>query len=109
VDAHAAGLGTPVPADPVAARATGLLAALTADAYATTSSFMALVSRDHPACQASGCPSSPVIGLLCPDAGHVAIPACRQHAIEALRQPANRIVIAYQAGVALAVFSEAHG
>jgi hypothetical protein len=108
VDAHAAGLGTTVPADPIAARAIGLLAALTADAYAATSSFMALVIRDHPACGTSGCPSSPVVGLLCPDIGHVARPACRPHAIEALRQPANRIVIAYQAGVALALVNEAH-
>jgi hypothetical protein len=109
VDAHAVGLGTPTPIESAAARAIGLLAALTADAYAATNSHSSLVIHDNLACGANGCSSSPMVGLLCPDIGHVAVPACRQHAIEALRQPDNRIVTAYQADVALSVFTEAYG
>lgn len=37
------------------------------------------------------------------------MPACREHAVEALEQPATRIVIAYQPDVALSVFADAHG
>jgi hypothetical protein len=38
----------------------------------------------------------------------MAVPACGQHAVEALRRPGNRIIAAYEAGVALSVFTEAH-
>jgi hypothetical protein len=37
------------------------------------------------------------------------VPACREHAVEALGQPATRIVAAYQPDAALSVFAEAHG
>jgi hypothetical protein len=109
VDAHAVALNASPPADPTAALAIGLLAALTADAYATTNTHSSLVIRDDIACGTPDCPSDPIVGLLCPDVGHHPVPACRQHAVEALRQPANRIVTAYQPDVALLVFAEAHG
>lgn len=109
VDAHAVGLRTPTPTEPTAAYAIGLLAALTADAYAATNSHSSLVIRDNLVCGTDGCSSSPIIELLRPDIGDVAVPACRQHAVEALRRPDNRIVTAYHADVALSVFTEAHG
>jgi hypothetical protein len=36
-----------------------------------------------------------------------AVPACHQHAVEAIREQASRIVTAYQPNVALSVFTEA--
>lgn len=108
VDAHAVALNAATPAEPAAAFPIGLLAALTADAYAAMNTHSSLISHDDLACGTPGCPSDPIVGLLGPDAGHQALPQCRQHAIEALRQPANRIVTAYQPDVALPVFAEAH-
>jgi hypothetical protein len=106
VDAHAVALRSPTPAEPAAALAIGLLAALTADAYAATNTHSSLVIRDDIACGTHDCPSDPIVGLLRPDVGWYAVPACHQHAVEALRQPANRIVTAYQPDVALSVFAE---
>ncbi|GAB3907259.1 hypothetical protein GCM10029964_105230 [Kibdelosporangium lantanae] len=98
VDAHAVAMGA---ATPAAAR----LAALTADAYAATNGHSALVGRAAKAC--ASCSATPVVDLLSP--GGEAVPACRRHAVEGLREPANRIVAAYEPGVALAVHAEAHG
>jgi hypothetical protein len=109
VDAHAVALNASTPAEPTAALPIGLLAALTADAYATTNSHSSLINRDAKACRKHDCPSEPIVELLRPDIDHQTVPACRQHAVEALRQPANRIVTAYQPDVALSVFAEAHG
>jgi hypothetical protein len=109
VDAHAVAVGTPTPADPGAAHACGLLAALTADAYAATNSHSALVARENVTCGTDDCPSEPIVDLWRPDAGHRAVPACREHAVDALGQPATRIVAAHQPGAALSVFTEAHG
>jgi hypothetical protein len=108
VDAHAVALGVPTPAQPKAALAIGLLAALTADAYAATNSWRSLITHDDNVCRTDGCVSSAIVELLCPHVGHLPVPACRRHAIEALRQPDNRIVTAYGAEVALSVFMEAH-
>lgn len=107
VDAHAVALRSATPAEPTAALAIGLLAALTADAYAATNTHSSLVTRDA-ACGVLDCPADPVVELIRPDIGHQAVPACHQHAVEALRQAANRIVTAYQPDVALSVFAEAH-
>jgi hypothetical protein len=107
VDAHAVAVGTPPPADPAAARASGRLAALTADAYAATST--ALVPRKGRACLAAGCSAEPVVELWRTDSDDPPRPACCGHAVAALGQPATRIVAAYQPDVALAVFAEAHG
>ena len=114
VDAHAVAVGTPVPADPAntaTARAIGLLAALTADAYAATHGQVFLLARDNSTCGTPNCSAQAILRLLCAGAGASAgfatEPACRQHAVEALRQPANRIAAAYQADVALPVFTEA--
>jgi hypothetical protein len=109
VDAHAVALNASTPADAVAARPIGLLAALTADAYAAMNGHSSLFLRDVMTCGTSECRCAPIVGLLCPDAGDRPVPACRQHAVEALRQPTNRIVTAYQPDAALAVFAEAHG
>ncbi|MBO0879706.1 MAG: hypothetical protein J2P17_04915 [Mycobacterium sp.] len=109
VDAHAVALGTPTPTEPTTVYAIGLLAALTADAYAATNSHSSLIIHDNLVCGTNGCSSSSIVKLLCPDIDHVAVPACRQHAVEALRQTDNRIVTAYQADVALSVFTEAYG
>jgi hypothetical protein len=109
VDAVAVAVGAPTPAEPAAAHASGLLAALTADAYAAMNSHSSLVSREDLACGTDGCPSEPIVELWRPDFGHRAVPACREHAVEALGQPATRIVAAYQPDAALSVFAEAHG
>jgi hypothetical protein len=109
VDAHAVAVGAPTPAEPTAAHASGLLAALTADAYAAMNSHSSLVIREDLACGTDDCPSEPIVELWRPDFGHRAVPACREHAVEALGQPATRIVAAYQPDVALSVFAEAHG
>jgi hypothetical protein len=108
VDAHAVAVGAPTPAEPTAAHARGLLAALTADAYAAMNSHSSLVIREDLTCGTDGCPSEPIVELWRTDFGQRAVPACRDHAIEALGQPATRIVAAYQPDVALTVFAEAH-
>jgi hypothetical protein len=109
VDAHAAAVGAPTPAEPTAAHASGLLAALTADAYATMTSHSSLIIRADLACGTAGCPSEPIVELWRPEFGHRSGPACREHAVVALGDPATRIVAAYQPDVALSVFAEAHG
>ncbi|MBF8186195.1 hypothetical protein ITP53_10635 [Nonomuraea sp. K274] len=109
VAAHAVALRSPTPADPTAVLAIGLLAALTADAYAATNTHASLIIRGDIACGADDCPADPVVELLRPDIAHEAVPACHQHAVDALRQADSRIVAAYQQNVALSVFAEAHG
>lgn len=109
VDAHTVAVGGPPPAEPAAAHASGLLAALTADAYAATNSHAALVDHADRACATDGCPAEPVVELWRSDLGHRAVPACREHAVDALGQPGTRIVAAYQPDAALSVFAEAHG
>jgi hypothetical protein len=108
VDAHAVALNAALPADPAAARSIGLLAALTADAYAATNSHTGLINRETRACGTPDCPESPVLALLRPDVADRTVPACRRHAVAALRQ-AGRIVLALEPDVALSVFAEAHG
>jgi hypothetical protein len=102
-------VGAPTPAEPTAAHAIGLLAALTADAYAAMNSHSSLVIREDFTCGTDDCPSEPIVELWRPDFGHRAVPACREHAVEALGQPATRIVAAHQPDVALSVFAEVHG
>ncbi len=110
VDAAAVTAGAPASADPVAEHAGGLLAALAADAYAAMSSYSSLLSREDLRCGTGGCPREPIVGLWRPGSGHQQpVPACREHAIQALRQSAMRIVAAYQPDVALTVFAQAHG
>ena len=109
VDAAAVAAGEPAPAGPAAAHAYGLLAALTADAYAAMSSHSALLNREDLACRTGSCPREPVVELWRPDFGHRPAPACREHAVQALGQPDIRIVAAYQPDVALSVFAQAHG
>jgi hypothetical protein len=109
VDAVAVAVGNPAPADPAAAHASGLLAALTADAYAAMNSHLSLLSREDLACGTDDCPAEPIVELWRPDFGHRPMPACREHAVQALGQPGIRIVAAYQPDVALSVFAEAHG
>lgn len=109
VDAHAVAVGAPTPAEPTAARASGLLAALIADAYAAMSSHSFLINRADLACGTGGCPSEPIVELWRSDFGHRPVPACGEHAVAALGHPATRIVAAYRPDVALSVFAEAHG
>lgn len=109
VDAAALAVSAPAPADPAAAHALGLLAALTADAYAAMNSHSSLLNREDLACRTHGCPHDPIVELWRPDFGQRPAPACREHAVQALGQPAIRIVAAYQPDVALSVFAQAHG
>jgi hypothetical protein len=109
VDAAAVAAGAPAPADPAAAHTLGLLAALTADAYAAMSSHSSLLSREDLACGTDGCPREPIVELWRPEFGHRPARACREHAVQALEQPAIRLVAAYQPGAALSVFAQAHG
>jgi hypothetical protein len=114
VDAAAVAAAEPAPPGPAAAHAYGLLAALTADAYAAMSSHSSLLNssllnREDRACGTDGCPREPVVELWRPDFGHRPAPACREHAVQALGQPDVRIVAAYQPDVALSVFAQAHG
>ena len=109
VDAHTVAVSDPVPADPAGVRASGLLAALTADAYVAMNSHPLLLARADLACGTGDCRSAPIVELWRPDSGHRPVPACRAHAVEALGQPATRIVAAYQPDVALSVFAEAQG
>jgi hypothetical protein len=96
------------PRPAAAAHACGLLAALTADAYAAMNSHSSLLSREDLACEADGCPREPAVELWRPDFGHRPAPACPEHAAQALGQPAIRIVAAYQPDIALSVFTQAH-
>ena len=109
VDAAAVAAGEPAPDDPAAARAYGLLAALTADAYAATGSHSSLLSREDRACGTGGCAREPVVELWRHDSGSRPVPACREHAVLALGQPGVRIVAAYRPDVALSVFAQASG
>jgi hypothetical protein len=109
VDAAAVAAGAPASADPDAVHAYGLLAALTADAYAAVSSHSSLLSREDLACGTGGCTREPIVELWRPDFGYRPAPACREHAVQALGQPDIRIVAAYQQDVALSVFAQAHG
>lgn len=109
IDAHLMATGTPTPTEPTAALASGLLAALIADAYAVTNSHSVLVNRDDATCSVDNCTAQPIVELWRPDLDHQALPACRGHAVEALEQPATRIVAAYQPDVALTVLAEANG
>jgi hypothetical protein len=107
VDAHAVAVLSPPSAEAVAAPAIGLLAALTADAYAATNTHRSLITPEDIACGVRDCPSDPVVGLLFPNFGFDAVPACHEHAVEAIREQARRIVTAYQPNAALRVFAEA--
>lgn len=107
IDAHTVAVGEPTPADPQAAYARGRLAALTADAYTAVNSE--LVSREKRACSSGSCTARPVVELWRADLGHHPVPACREHATEALGLPDTRIVAAYEPDVALAVFTQARG
>ena len=109
VDAAAVAAGGPAPAGPAADRAYGLLAALTADAYAAVSSRSSLLGHGDLACGTGGCPREPAVELWRPGFGHRPAPACREHAVQALGQPGIRIVAAYRQDVALSVFAQAHG
>ena len=110
VDAAAVAAGAPLSADPAAAHAYGLLAALAADAYAAMNSYSSLLSREGLRCSTDGCPRAPIVELWRPDSGRQRpVPACREHAVQALGQSATRIVAAYQPDVALAIFAQAHG
>jgi hypothetical protein len=84
-----------------------MLAALTADAYAATNSLSSLLPRENRACGTEACPSKPIVDLWRPDLGHQVMPACHEHAVDALEQSATRIVAASQPDVALSVFAEA--
>ena len=99
-----------VDAPAATAHAYGLLAALTADAYAAMNSYSSLLSREDLACGTGGCSREPIVELWRPDSGHRPAPACREHGVQALgQQPAIKIVAAYQPDVALSVFEQAHG
>lgn len=102
-DAHTVAVGEPTPADPEATRARGLLAALTADAYAAMNS--PLVTR----LVCGSCSAISVVDLWGNNLGDHPVPACREHAIEALGRPATRIVAAHQPDLAIAVFAEGQG
>ena len=99
VDAHTVAVGEPTPTDAEAAHARGLLAALTADAAMNSPLVTRLVC--------GSCPAMSVVDLWGTDLGDHPVPACREHAIEALGRPTTRIVAAHQPDVALAVFAEA--
>ncbi|SEP37896.1 hypothetical protein [Amycolatopsis saalfeldensis] len=103
IDAHAIAMNT------ASGHAGGLLAALIADAYAATTSHSALVSHDSRTCAADDCPDEPIVEVWRANVDRQAVPVCRAHAIDALGQPATRIVAAYRPDVALIVFTEANG
>ncbi len=108
VDAHAVAVGAPPSAEAAAEHARGLLAALTADAYAAMNSDAALAIRTGIACGTDGCPSPPIVELWGPELGERPVPVCGGHAVERLGQPGTWLVAAYQPDVALEVFAEAH-
>ena len=66
-----------------------------------------MVMGEKLACGTDDCPTEPIVKLWCPDFGYRVVHACREHAVEVLRQPGTRIVAAYQPDVALLVFAEA--
>jgi hypothetical protein len=73
-------------------------------------SYSSLLSREDLRCGTDRCSREPIVELWRPDSGHQQpVPACREHAIQALRHPAMRIVAAHQPDVALTVFAQAHG
>jgi hypothetical protein len=109
VDAAAVAAVEPAPAGAAAARAYGLLAALTADAYAAMSSYSSLLNREDLACGTGDCRREPIVELWRPDFGHRPARACREHAVQALGRPGVRIVAAYRPDVALSVFAQASG
>lgn len=109
IDAHLIATSAPTPTGSAATAASGLLAALIADAYAATNSHSELLNRDGVACSTDGCTGKPIVELWRPDVDQQARPACREHAVETLGQPATRIVAAYRPDVALSVFAEANG
>jgi hypothetical protein len=100
VDAHAVALNAAPPADPDAARSIGLLAALTADAYATTNGHSSLVTRTTQSCAL--CSAAAIVVLL---VDREQLPFCHEHAISSLRDPHNRIMAAYRPEVALEVMA----
>lgn len=108
IDAHTVALCAPAPTSRAGALAIGLLSALTADAYAATNTHSSVGDRHGATCETPDCASAPVVDVLIFDIGWQAIPACHEHAVEALRHLVNRIVIAYRPDVALLVFTEAH-
>jgi hypothetical protein len=108
VDAHTVAVGVPAPDDPAAAHASGLLAALVADAYAAAGS-MSRITGEDPRCRTRSCTAPAIVELWRPGSGNRPVPACRRHAVQALKRSATRIVGAYDPGTALSVFAEAHG
>ena len=66
VDAAAVAAGAPAPADPVTAHAGGLLAALTADAYAAMSSYSSLLGRENLRCVCGRLPARADRGTMAP-------------------------------------------
>ena len=109
VDAYSVALNAPTPADPADARLLGLLSALTAEAYAATNGHSDLIPRASKLCATTDCGAESIIELLRQHAGFPAVPACRPHALEVLREPAARVVTAYQPDVAVSLFVEARG
>lgn len=80
-------VGEPTPTDPEAAHARGLLAALTADAYTAMNS--PLFTWENLRCGTDACSAKPVVDLWGTDLGLHPVPACREHAVEALRRGAR--------------------
>jgi hypothetical protein len=58
-------------------------------------------------CATDNCSAEPVVHVWRADLGDRPVAACRAHAVAALRNPATRIVAAYQPDVALSVYAEA--
>jgi hypothetical protein len=72
-------------------------------------SHSSLMDQEDRVCGTDGCRLEPIVELWRSDSHHRPVPACREHAVEALGQPDTRIVGAYRPDVALSVFAEAHG
>jgi hypothetical protein len=107
VDAYAVALNAPTPDDPDEARRLVLLSAITAEAYAALNGHSELTERVVKPC--AECGSESIVDLLLRDAGFPAVPACREHALAALREPATRVVTVHEPGVAMSLFVEARG
>jgi hypothetical protein len=107
VDACAVALNAPTPDNPADARRLGLLSAITAEAYAALNGHAGLIEQLPKPC--AECGSESIVDLLRRDAGFPAVPACREHAVDALREPATRVVTVRQPGVAVSLFVEARG
>jgi hypothetical protein len=73
------------------------------------SSVPELAPRADRSCGTAGCAEEPLVELWRPDLDDPAVPACRDHAVSALGNPAARIVAAYRPDVALSIFEAAHG